>query len=71
VRFGIETDGRFKISSLPAGRQYRVDISAEGHGVVSYEFSEADAAELDLPDTVLSEADRKVAGLVIDDEESA
>jgi hypothetical protein len=73
VRFGIEpkieADGRFKISGLPAGRQYRVDISAEGHGIVSYQIREADAAETNLPDTVLREADREVAGLVIDDQE--
>ena len=66
-----DADGRFEIKGLPAGRRYSVNVIANGYGNDSRMVEASDAAtrRIDLDPFQLALADRRIAGVVVDEED--
>lgn len=63
----FDQQGRFEIKAIPYGRQYSVDVSAQGYGSARARFdTRARAAGIQLPPLVLHTADQSVRGMVVD-----
>jgi protocatechuate 3,4-dioxygenase beta subunit len=62
-----DTDGRFEIKALPAGRRYGVNVSAKGFGRVTRNVTqEAEGRRIELEACELALADQHIAGVVLD-----
>ena len=67
----VDAEGRFKITSLPAGRRYSISASAPGHGSVSRSVTsvEGETNAVEIETFVLRIADQELAGQVLDENE--
>ena len=68
---GVDTEGRFEIKGLPTGRWYGVTASAKGYGAESrnVDAAEATTGRVEIEKFQLPVADRRLAGVVVDENE--
>jgi hypothetical protein len=66
-----DAEGCFEIKALPPGRQYTVNVSARGFGQVQRSAAAADEAtnRVELEAFQLVRADRRLAGVVLDEDD--
>jgi hypothetical protein len=66
-----DAEGRFEIKALPPGRQYTVNASAKGFGQERRNVPASDTAtnRLELEPFQLVRADRRIAGVVLDEDD--
>ena len=64
-----EADGRFEVKALPTGRHYGLTVKAKGYGMESRDLGTMDPAvhRIDLDPFQLPVADRRLAGVVVDE----
>lgn len=64
-----DAEGRFEIKALPPGRQYTINVSARGFGQEQRNVPASDSANnrLELEPFQLVRADRRIAGVVLDE----
>jgi protocatechuate 3,4-dioxygenase beta subunit len=70
-RVAADSRGRFSLSALPANRKYTVDAAAKGYGSARRDVQGSDFQNhrTQLEPFVLRVADRRIAGLVLDDQD--
>ncbi len=63
----VSETGEFRISALPRGRSFALDVGAAGYGVRDVRFNtEAAGAILELGDIPLAQANLRISGIVVD-----
>jgi len=65
----IDKDGRYTVSTIPAGQQYVLMADAQGHGgnYARVDLRKAGQGRVVVDDIVLPPANRSVAGVVVDE----
>jgi protocatechuate 3,4-dioxygenase beta subunit len=65
-RIACDTNGAFRLMTMPADRAYYLQVNAPGYGSAQPEVPADEGNEIELKPTVLTKADHKLAGQVVD-----